>query len=68
MPEEIEHVDGKHRVDQDQHVKEEASYEHKKMTKSVPAGGYLIGRHAECGTFDLLSLGLLRHSILIFVF
>lgn len=32
---------------------EEESYEQNKLTMGWPAGGYLIGRHIECGGFHL---------------
>ena len=31
------------------YVKEEATYEETKLQLGFPAGGYLIGRHQECG-------------------
>lgn len=30
--------------------KQEEKYEEKKQHDGIPAGGYLIGRHPECGT------------------
>lgn len=45
---------GKGRANTPSYVKEELEYEHDKKKLGFPAGGYLIGRHPECGmTFDL---------------
>lgn len=42
-------TDGKSSVPRDEYLKQEESYEKEKSNKGVPAGGYLIGRHPECG-------------------
>jgi len=42
-------ADGRHQVSADQYIQEEGSIEQEKVSKGVPAGGYLIGRHNECG-------------------
>lgn len=49
----MERTDGRHRVPKNQYTKQEKDYESEKdlNPRSVPAGGYLIGRHPECGTF-----------------
>lgn len=50
MPDHLDPLDGRKRVGKDQYLKEEDEYEKQKTSKRVPAGGYLIGRHPECGT------------------
>ena len=35
---------------------EEEQYEENKRTKGFPAGGYLVGRHPECGMFEVIVL------------
>ena len=40
---------GKHQVAKDEYQQQEDNYEKEKAEKGVPAGGYLIGRHPECG-------------------
>ena len=35
----------------DEYKNQEVNYEKDKADKGVPAGGYLIGRHRECGEF-----------------
>ena len=40
---------GKRRVPEGEYKEQEEEYEQDKMEKGVPAGGYLIGRHPECG-------------------
>jgi hypothetical protein len=42
-------TDGKSAVPRDEYLKQEESYEKEKAEKGIPAGGYLIGRHPECG-------------------
>lgn len=42
-------TDGKTAVPRDEYLKQETSYEKDKAEKGIPAGGYLIGRHPECG-------------------
>lgn len=44
-------TDGKQRTSKKEYQKQEDEYEVDKATKGVPAGGYLIGRHPECGGF-----------------
>lgn len=51
---EIGSHDGTHRVGRNQLIKEEANYERKKKD-SVPAGGYLLGRHPECGKLNFVA-------------
>ena len=48
-------TDGKSRVPKDEYVDQEESYENEKAEKGIPAGGYLIGRHPECGMYCFLS-------------
>lgn len=45
-------TDGKSAVSRDEYLNQEESYENEKAEKGVPAGGYLIGRHPECGQCD----------------
>lgn len=40
---------GQHRTDKSEYKDQEEDYEKEKAEKGVPAGGYLIGRHPECG-------------------
>lgn len=40
---------GKHSVDKSEYKDQEEDYEKEKADKGVPAGGYLLGRHLECG-------------------
>jgi serine/threonine-protein kinase Chk2 len=42
---------GNDRVAKDQYKKQEEKYEQEKQDHGVNAGGYLIGRHRECGMF-----------------
>jgi hypothetical protein len=42
-------TDGKNAVPRDEYLEQEDSYEKEKAEKGIPAGGYLIGRHPECG-------------------
>lgn len=44
---------GKNRVAKDEYKDQENEYEEDKAEKGVPAGGYLIGRHPECGRLNL---------------
>ena len=46
-------VDGKHRVGKEEYKEMEEDFENSKVEKGVPAGGYLIGRHPECGKSPL---------------
>lgn len=48
-------TDGKSAVSRDEYLNQEESYEKEKAEKGIPAGGYLIGRHPECGQCDSLS-------------
>lgn len=57
----MERTDGKHRVAKDKYTKQEEGFEEKKATVAVPAGGYLIGRHPECGKTILLLVGAQRY-------
>ena len=41
-------TDGKTKVQRNEYEEREEEYEEKKV-KGVPSGGYLIGRHPECG-------------------
>ena len=41
---------GKERVSKREYRKQEEDYEQRKVTEGYTAGGYLIGRHPECGT------------------
>ena len=43
---------GKAQKDKVNYVNEEKQYEAEKRLKGFPAGGYLIGRHIECGTHN----------------
>ena len=43
-------ITGRERVDRRTYERQEEEYENRKV-ESVTAGGYLIGRHPECGTF-----------------
>jgi serine/threonine-protein kinase Chk2 len=45
-------TDGKSAVSRDEYLKQEESYEEEKAEKGIPAGGYLIGRHPECGQYN----------------
>lgn len=45
-------TDGKSAVSRDEYLNQEESYEKEKAEKGIPAGGYLIGRHPECGQCD----------------
>lgn len=45
----IKATDGRQRVNKKEYVKQEKEFE-KTKTKEVPAGGFLLGRHPECGT------------------
>jgi hypothetical protein len=45
-------TDGKSAVSRDEYLNQEESYEEEKAEKGIPAGGYLIGRHPECGQCD----------------
>lgn len=40
---------GKERVAKNKYKKQEEGYEQEKIEHGVTAGGYLIGRHPECG-------------------
>jgi serine/threonine-protein kinase Chk2 len=40
---------GKEKTASNEYKKQEEEYEHEKQEKGVTAGGYLIGRHRECG-------------------
>lgn len=42
-------TDGKERVSKDEYKGQEENYENEKQERGVPSGGYLIGRHRECG-------------------
>lgn len=44
---------GKETVSRGEYKKQEEKYEREKQENGVPAGGYLIGRHRECGTLQL---------------
>lgn len=44
----VNRTDGRHKVDKKEYLKQEDSFE-KQKTAEVPAGGYLLGRHPECG-------------------
>ncbi|CAD0020318.1 unnamed protein product [Aureobasidium pullulans] len=50
-------TDGKSAVPRDEYLNQEESYEKEKADKGVPAGGYLIGRHPECGQYYFLLSG-----------
>lgn len=43
--------DGKSKVEKEEYKKQEELYEKEKSVAGIPAGGYLIGRHPECGWF-----------------
>lgn len=45
----VGNASGKDTVPQGKFKRQEEEYEHEKQEKGVPAGGYLIGRHRECG-------------------
>lgn len=49
---------GKEKVSKHEYENQEEKYEKLKVEKGVTAGGYLIGRHRECGRLHLL----LQHS------
>lgn len=53
-------TDGKSAVPRDEYLNQEESYEKEKADKGVPAGGYLIGRHPECGQYYFLLSGVAR--------
>jgi serine/threonine-protein kinase Chk2 len=42
-------TEGKERVSKEEYKGQEEKYEKEKQERGVPAGGYLIGRHRECG-------------------
>jgi serine/threonine-protein kinase Chk2 len=44
---------GKDTVPEGEYKGQEENYEHEKQERGVPAGGYLIGRHRECGRLRL---------------
>lgn len=44
-------------------MKQEEEYEQAKAEQGTPAGGYLIGRHPECGKFRIEQIILMVHSI-----
>jgi len=45
-------IDGRQNVPQKALLEEEGKMERNNVEKGVPAGGYLIGRHPECGTLS----------------
>ncbi len=47
---------GKDKVPQGEHKAKEEKYEREKQENGLPAGGYLIGRHRECGRLQLYLL------------
>ena len=47
---------GKEKVPEQSYGGEEESYEQNKLTMGWPAGGYLIGRHIECGRLERICL------------
>lgn len=47
--EKVGRTTGKERVSSNEYKAQEEDYEKEKAEKGVPAGGYLIGRHVECG-------------------
>lgn len=47
-------TDGKHKVNPSTYKAQEEGYEKEKAEKGLPAGGYLIGRHPECGMCRVL--------------
>lgn len=49
---------GTEKVSSEKYKKDEEQYEEAKATKGVPAGGYLIGRHPECGKMGTTSDGV----------
>jgi serine/threonine-protein kinase Chk2 len=42
-------TDGTEKVSRDKYKGQEDEYEHEKQENGVTAGGYLVGRHRECG-------------------
>ena len=42
-------TDGTERVNKEEYKDQEEKYENEKQERGVPSGGYLIGRHRECG-------------------
>lgn len=44
---------GTEKVSTHEYEKQEEDYENEKAEKGVTAGGYLIGRHRECGELSL---------------
>ena len=42
-------TNGREKVSKGEYKDQEEHYEHEKKENGVPAGGYLIGRHRECG-------------------
>ena len=46
-------TNGKDTVSKGEYKGQEENYENEKQERGVPAGGYLIGRHRECGTLRL---------------
>lgn len=48
---------GKAQTERINYVDEEKNYENEKLLKGFPGGGYLIGRHIECGMHKLHSSG-----------
>lgn len=45
----VNRTDGKSKTSKREYVNQENEYEDEKAKKGIPAGGYLIGRHPECG-------------------
>jgi serine/threonine-protein kinase Chk2 len=48
--------DGKQKVEKDEYTRQEAAFEETKQDGKA-ASGYLIGRHPECGEYNLIFLG-----------
>jgi serine/threonine-protein kinase Chk2 len=55
---------GKKKVPKENFKEKEESYEEEKVTKGVPAGGYLLGRHPECDRLISSPTVSNRHCIL----
>jgi len=56
-------TDGKQRVSKGEYKGQEEKYENEKQERGVPAGGYLIGRHRECGKSVPVSLPREAHTM-----
>lgn len=52
---EVGKITGKERVSKTEYTGQEEKYETKKMEEGVAAGGYLVGRHPECGKRSIVT-------------